>query len=134
MAKPTQKSLELAELIRRSEIARIQIGQAHFELRRKLEVPLRIRDSLKSSPLKWIGGSLGVGFLSSFLFRSGRSEVKHTPEKKHRGWFVGLLMMIFTLVKPSLKVYATKLLTDYLQNQLSSRLSGSTRNDRRDLY
>jgi hypothetical protein len=134
MAKPTQKSLELAELVRRSDAARIQIGQAHLELRRKLDLPLRIRDSLKASPLKWIGGSLGVGFVSSLLFRSGRSESKHAPEKKHRGWFVGALMMIFTLVKPSLKVYATKLLTDYLQNQLSGRLSGAARNDHRDPY
>lgn len=134
MAKPTQKSLELAELVRRGDVARIQIGQAHLELRRKLEVPLRIRDSLKSSPLKWIGGSLGLGFVSSFLFRSGRGESKHAPEKKHRGWFVGLLMMIFALVKPSLKVYATKLLTDYLQNHLSSRLSGFDRSDRRNPY
>jgi hypothetical protein len=134
MAKPTQKSLELAELVRRSEVARLQIGQAHLELRRKLEVPLRIRDSLKSSPLKWIGGSLGVGLVSSLLFRSGRSEPKPVTEKKHRGWLAGSLMLIFTLVKPSLKVYATKLLTDYLQNQLSSRLSGSDRNNHRDPY
>jgi|694.fasta_scaffold05008_3 hypothetical protein len=134
MAKPTQKSLELAELVRRSDAARIQITQAHLELRRKLEVPLRIRDSLKSSPLKWIGGSLGIGFISSLLFRHRRSESKHSHEKKHRGWFVGSLMMIFNLVKPSLKVYATKLLTDYLQNQLSGRLSGSVRNDHHDPY
>jgi hypothetical protein len=134
MAKPTQKSLELAELIRRSELARIQIGQAHLELKRKLEVPLRIRDSLKSSPLKWIGGSLGVGLVSSLLFRSGRSEPKYASEKKPRGLLAGSVAMIFTLVKPSLKVYATKLLTDYLQNQLSSRLSGSVRNDQRDPY
>lgn len=134
MAKPTQKSLELAELVRRSDAARIQIRQAHLELRRKLEVPLRIRDSLKSSPLKWIGGSLGIGFVSSLLFRYRRSESKHSTEKKNRGWFIESLLMIYTLVKPSLKVYATKLLTDYLQKQLSDRLSGSTRNDHRDPY
>lgn len=134
MAKPTQKSLEIAELIRRSEAARAQIGQAHLQLRKKLELPLRIRDSLKSSPLKWLGGSLGVGFIGSLLFRSRRREPKYEPETKHRGWFVGLLMILFGLVKPTLKVYATKLLTDYLQNQLGARPGHSVRNDPYDPY
>jgi hypothetical protein len=134
MAKPTQKSQELAELIRRSEIARVQIGQAHLELKRKLEVPLRIRDSLKSSPLKWLGGSLGLGFVGSFLFKSRRKESIPMPEIKPRGFISGLLMMIFTLVKPSIKVYATKLLTDYLQSQLSGRFNGTKQNDPRDPY
>lgn len=134
MVKPTQKSLELAELIRSSEVARVQIGQAHHQLRQKLELPLRIRDSLKSSPLKWLGGSLGAGFIGSLLFRSKRREPKHEPEKKHRGLFVGLLMMLFGLVKPTLKVYATKLLTDYLQNQINARSGHPVRNDPYDPY
>ncbi len=134
MAKSTQKSHELAELIRRSEAARIQIGHAHLQFKKKLDIPLRIRDSLKSSPMKWLGGSLGVGFLGSFLFRSKRPEVRHEPEKKHRGWFVGLLMMLFTLVKPSLKIYATKMLKDYLQHQMSVRSGNSLVNDGRNPY
>lgn len=134
MAKPTQKSLELAELIRRSQAARIQIGHAHLQFKKKLDLPLRIRDSLKSSPLKWLGGSLGVGFLGSFLFRSKRPEIRYEPEKKQRGWFIGLLMMLFALAKPSLKIYATKLVKDYLQNQLSARSGNSVANDRRNPY
>jgi hypothetical protein len=134
MAKPTQQSLELAELIRRSEAARIQIGHAHLQFKKKLDVPLRIRDSLKSSPLKWLGGSLGLGLLGSFLFRPKRTEIRYEPEKKHRGWFVGLLMMLFALAKPTLKIYATKLIKDYLQNQLSARSGHSVRNDPYDLY
>ena len=134
MAKSTQKTLELAELIRRSEAARVQIGHAHLQLKKKLDIPLRLRDSLKSSPMKWLGGSLGVGFLGSFLFRSKRPEVRHEPEKKHRGWFIGLLMMLFALVKPSLKIYATKLLKDYLQHQITARSGNPLANDRRNPY
>ncbi len=134
MAKSTQKSLELAELIRRSEAARVQIGHAHLQLKKKLDIPLRLRDSLKSSPMKWLGGSLGVGFLGSFLFRSRRPKVRHEPEKKHRGWFIGLLMMLFALVKPSLKIYATKLLKDYLQHQITARSGNPLVNDRRNPY
>lgn len=133
MVKPTQKSLELAELVRRSELARSQITQVQQKLRQKLDVPLRIRDSLKSSPLKWLGGSLGVGFVSSLLFRSKRrlSKREQEPEKKHRGLFLGFLMMLFALIKPTLKVYATGLLKDYLQNQLRARSGASFENDKR---
>ncbi len=134
MAKSTQKSLELAELIRRSEAARFQIGQAHVQLRRKLDVPLRIRDSLRASPLKWLGGSLGVGFVGSLLFKSRGRESKHEPIKNHRSWFVGLLLMLLSLAKPAMKVYATKLLNDYLQNQLRGRSSNRYMNDTRDPY
>jgi hypothetical protein len=134
MAKSTQKSLELAELIRCSDAARFQIGQAHAQLRRKLDVPLRMRDSLRASPLKWLGGSLGVGFVASLLFKSRGRESKHEPVKRHRGWFVGLLLMLFSLAKPALKVYATKLLKDYLQNQLRGRSSNLYMEDRRDPY
>ncbi len=134
MAKSTQKSLELAELIRCGDAARFQIGQAHAQLRQKLDVPLRIRDSLRTSPLKWLGGSLGVGFVGSWLFKSRGRESKDVPIKKHRGWFVGLLLMLVSLAKPALKVYATKLLKDYLQNQLSGRSSSLYMNDRRDPY
>jgi hypothetical protein len=128
MAKPTQKSLKLAQLIRQAEAARFQLGMAHMELRRKLDIPLRIRDSLKSSPLKWLGGSLGVGFLGSLIFRSKRRRPIQENEKKHRGWFAGLLLMLFTLVKPTLKIYATKFLKDYLQDQLRGRSSDRFKN------
>jgi hypothetical protein len=134
MAKPTQQSLELAELILRSEAARIQIGHAHLQLKKKLDVPLRIRDSLKSSPLKWLGGAMGAGLLGSMLFRPRRPEIRLEPEKKHRGWFVGLLMMLFALMKPTLKMYATNLIKDYLQNQLGGRPMGQFGRDGRDPY
>lgn len=134
MAKPNQKSLELAELIRRGDIARFEIGQAHHRLRQKLDVPLRIRDSLKSNPLKWLGGSLGVGFVGSLLFSSRRHEPKHEPEKKHRGWFAGLVVMLFTLAKPAIKGYASKLLADYLRDQINARAGRSVSRDGYDPY
>ena len=134
MAKSTQKSLELAELILRSDVARFQIGQAHHKLKQKLDIPLRIRDSLKSSPLKWLGGSLGVGFMGSFLFKSKRRQPKYSIEKKHGGWFTRLLLISFSLAKPALEIYATKFLKDYLQNQLKGRSSSSSGNSERNPY
>lgn len=136
MAKQTQKSLQLAELIRRSEAARLQIGQAHLQLKKKLDIPLRIKDTLKSSPLKWLAGSLGLGFVGSFLFRLKRRKSKHRADSgtKNRGWFIGLLMMMFAVMRPTIKIYATKVLTDYLQNQLRARADRQFVNDGRNPY
>jgi hypothetical protein len=134
MAKPTQKSPELEALIKRSEAARFQIGQEYLQLKQKLDVPLRIRDSLKSNPLKWLGGSMGAGFLGSFLFRSKRGKATDKVEKKHRGWFVKLLLMLFPLVKPTIKIYATKLLKDYVQGQIKRRAIGKFEKDDSNLY
>jgi hypothetical protein len=136
MAKTTQKSLELAELIRCSDVARFQISQAHLQLKQKLDIPLRIRNSLKASPLKWLGGSVAAGFVGSLLFRSKRKQPKleSGSEKKSRGWFFALLMMLFTLVKPTLKIFASKILKDYLQNQMSRRIDGGVPSDSRDAY
>lgn len=126
MAKSTQKSIELGELIRRSEVARLQLGQAHRQLKRKLDIPSRIQESLKSNPTKWLGGSLVTGFMGSFLFKSKSKKPKQADAslRKERGLVLGLLVMLFTLVKPAAKIYATKLLKDYLQKQLSRRTRG----------
>jgi hypothetical protein len=119
MAKPTQKSSEIAELIRCADAARFQIGQAHHRLKQKLDIPLRIRDSLKSSPLKWLTGSLATGFVGSFLFRSRKP--RKDEAKKSRGWIMSSLSMAFNLAKPALKIYGAKILQDYLQHQLARR-------------
>jgi hypothetical protein len=84
--------------------------------------------------LKWLGGSLGVGFLGSLIFRSKRRQPKQENEKKHRGWVAGLLLMLFTLVKPALKIYATKFLKDYLQDQLRGRSSDRFKNHEPNPY
>jgi len=135
MAKSTQKSLELEKLIRRSEAARVQIGQAQQQLRQKLDIPLRIKDSLMGSPMKWLGGSMVAGFVGSFLLRPRKSTFMGSViGGRRRGWFLGLLMMLFSLAKPTLKIYAAKLLKDYLKNQLSRRAAGRYVDDRRGPY
>ncbi len=125
MAKPTQKSVELGELIRRSETARLKLGQAHAKLKRKLDVPARVKDSLQSNPIQWVGGSLASGFLGSFLFKSRRSKAKKSAKrvKKERGFWLATLMLLLTLAKPAAKIYATNLLKDYLSRQLRSKMS-----------
>lgn len=124
MAKPTQK-VEIAELVRRSEAARLHLSDAHSALKDKLNVPARLKESLKAEPTKWLGGSLVAGLVASRVFR----KKKKPPEKvlsvkKQRNLLLGTLTLAFTLAKPAAKIYATKLLKDYFRKQLDN---GGTR-------
>lgn len=123
MAKPTHKQVELAELVRRSEAARFSIAEAHQDLMHKLDMPSRIKESMRAQPAKWIGGSIIAGYLGSFFFRSRRPKVREEARisKKPRKPLPMLLSTIAILSKPAVKMYATKLLKDYIENQLVKR-------------
>ncbi len=125
MAQPTQKPIEITELIRRSEAARAQLGASHAALKRKLDVPARIRDSVVAEPTKWVGGSLAVGFMAKFLFRKKKpdSTKRIKKVKKQRNFFLGLLALGMTVAKPVARIYATKLIKDYFRNRLEAGIA-----------
>jgi hypothetical protein len=133
MAHPTEKSKRLAELVNQGEASRIVLTDAHLCLRRTLDVPSRIKSSMTGAPAKWLGGSLLAGLTTSLLFGSGKKKAPTeivTP-KKERGFVLGLLTLLFTLSKPAVKIYATKLLKDYLSRRFiggSDLRPGVTRN------
>ena len=61
-----------------------------------------------------------VGFVGSFLFKSRkrkRDEVKTL--KKTKSSLPKLLRILVVLSKPAVKIYATKLLKDYVANYLA---------------
>lgn len=127
MAKSTQKTIEIAELIRQSEASRAVLAKAHANYKHKLDVPSRLRESLKKEPMKWVGGSLVIGFVASLFFKSRRKQPEKVAvknAKKDRNFFLGLLTLGLALAKPAAKVYATKLVKDYLSEKLGSGLSG----------
>jgi hypothetical protein len=123
MAKPTQKAVELGELIRRSEAARLSIGRAHQLLKHRLDAPSRIKESLKAQPAKWIGGSIVAGFVGSFLFKSRkkkmRDEVKATGKGRNSLLRLLGLNLLVKILKPAAKIYATKLLKDYVAQHVA---------------
>lgn len=122
MAHPTQKPKQLAELIRQAEASRLALSETHARVRRSLDVPARIKASMLGAPSKWLGGSLAAGFVTSLLFRPGKRKAAERAKKamKPRGLLWGLAITLFTLSKPALKIYATKLLKDYLARRLAS--------------
>lgn len=100
---------------------------AHERLSHALDLPSRIRSSITSAPAKWLGGSLLAGLATSLLFRPGKKKASTqvATVKKQRGFLLGLLALMFTLSKPALKIYATKLLKDYLARRYITGAQGS---------
>jgi hypothetical protein len=118
MARIPQERPELADLILRIESSRGDLGGHVRKLKRKLDVPSRVRHSVASSPLAWFGGSLGVGFLSSRILRKKRSK-----ERKRGGFFGFLFAALMTLVKPSIKGF----LLGEIQRRLKVHTNPETR-------
>lgn len=123
MADPTEKSKRLAELVKRSEASRLVLSDAHAGLMHALDLPSRLKASMSGSPAKWLGGSLAAGLVASLLFRSRKKNApsRLATVKKERG---SLLSLAFSLSKPALKIYATKLLKDYLARRLMAGEQG----------
>lgn len=88
-----------------------------------LDLPSRLKASMSGSPAKWLGGSLAAGLVASLLFRSRKKNApsRLATVKKERG---SLLSLAFSLSKPALKIYATKLLKDYLARRLMAGEQG----------
>ena len=107
---------EIQRLIRQSEHARGVLGGEIRGLKRKLDVPARLKDSLKSHPTGWLGGSLVAGMFTSLLFRRKGKRVKEAEKKKKT--VVGFLLgLAFSALRPFLKVW----LAGQLKNFVASK-------------
>jgi hypothetical protein len=106
---------EILRLIRLSDASRACLSAEAAILRRRLDVPSRIRESLKKHPSAWLLGSLGSGLAASLLLRRKPA----TTHKNHRGIKSTLLGLAFTAASPLLKAW--------LLGQVKNRLSGLVR-------
>lgn len=104
---------EISRLIRQSEISRAYLGSEAVALRQRLDVPARIRGSLKEHPTGWLFGSLASGLAASLFFRR-----KPATPKKPRGFPGVLLGLTLTAARPLVKVW--------LADQLKLWLAGKT--------
>lgn len=124
MAHPTEITKALAQMVRVSEASRLVLTDSHAHMRRALDVPARIKESLLEAPGKWLGGSLVAGLAASFLFRRKKPPEKVKELKRQRGFLLGLLSLAFAMGKPIAKVYATRMLRDYLASRIASGSQG----------
>lgn len=97
--------------------ARGLLGAEAARVKRSLDVPARVKSSLKQNPTGWLVAALGAGLLvSSLLRRRSSSPVR----KKHRSLPVVVLGLALTAFKPFLKMW----LTDQAKNYLIAHLRG----------
>ncbi|MEP4078281.1 hypothetical protein [Haloferula sp.] len=97
MARDPKERPDVAELIRQIESSRSSVGGHVVQLKRSLDIPSRFKHSVTTHPGAWFGGSLGLGLISSRIFRR---KPKKTEKKGKRSLLVTTLI---TLSKPAIK-------------------------------
>jgi len=116
MARRSKKSNQLETLTRQIEGARGEIGRAAVTLRGRLDLPTRIRQSVRRNPARWFGAAAVAGLLGSLSIRRLRRRPHHIETRAapaSRSKVVGIAAATFTLVRP--------LLQKWLLHQMRSR-------------
>lgn len=113
---------EIERLIQVGSAARSGITAGVATLQRQLDVPQRIRESLRSHPGGWLFGSLAVGLLASKLLRRPPAAVRPSVPVKKRSLALTLLGLTLTAVRPFAKVW----LADQVKTHLAGRFPPTT--------
>ena len=110
MDRELSKDQQIEQLIRQSQIARSFLESEANVLRQKLDVPARLRSSLKGHPTGWLFGSAATGLAASLLFRR-----KPAPAaRQNRGLPLKILGLILTLARPMAKLWLSGQVKNYL--------------------
>jgi hypothetical protein len=91
---------EIQRLIQLSAAARSCLKREATTLRHRLDIPSRVRSSLKDHPTGWILASLASGLAASFLLRR-----KPPPTTKRRAIPGILLGLTLTAARPLVKIW-----------------------------
>ena len=119
MAANIPNEQEIQRLIRQADSARSCLKAEYLELRQRLDVPARLRQSLKFHAGGWLAGALASGAATGFLLRGGKRR-RDGSSKKRGGIFMAGLGLILTALRPFAKVW----LTDRVKTHLLGRANG----------
>jgi hypothetical protein len=119
MDRKLQQAQEVARLIALSKSARSSLELEAISLKKRLDVPTRLRDSLKSHPTGWLMGSMASGLAASMLF----SRKPPAKEKKKTSLPLTLLGLSLTAVRPVAKVWLADQVKQYLTTQRARPLT-----------
>ncbi|MES2660886.1 MAG: hypothetical protein V4689_19830 [Verrucomicrobiota bacterium] len=97
-------------MIRQAGDARSFLENEAIALRQRLDVPARIRSSLKVHPTGWLLGSAASGLAASWFFRRKPART----EKKSSRLPFSMLGLILTVARPLAKVWLSGQVKDYL--------------------
>ncbi len=106
---------EIRKLIQTGDAARAVLGTEIRSLKHKLDVPARVKDSLREHPTGWLGGSLVAGMFTSLLFRR-----KPKVEKKKKGLAGFLLGLAVSGLRPLVKVWLAGQLKNFVASKFES--------------
>lgn len=135
MDRKLSKPEEIQRLIQLAAASRSCLGKEVAALKYKLDVPARMRDSLKRHPTGWLLGSLASGLLASLFFRRPlfrRPKTVVTEEKKHRSFPIAILGLTLTAIRPFAKIWLTDQVKNYLAGQ--SPFAGTSRPGRHESH
>ena len=118
MDRKLPKSEEIRRLISLGDAARSSLSHEAAVLKHRLDVPARLKDSLKSHPTGWLFGSVASGLAASLLFR--RRPVRIEKAKKSKSLPLAVLGLTLTAVRPFAKVWLTDQVKNYLSRQLTA--------------
>lgn len=107
---------EIRRLIDISAAARNCLSDEIGALRQRLDVPARIRGSLKEHPAAWLFGSIGSGLAASFAFRRHPAQAP-----KPRGGRSKLLGFAWNAARPLVKIW----LADQVKSWIAGHAAGS---------
>lgn len=115
MAAPTQQQ-KIERLTRLADACRCCLSAETHAFQQRVNIPARLKKSLKNNPTGWILGSTATGLVASFLFRR---RPKLTP-KKSRGLTNVLLGLTLTAARPLLKIWLAGQLKNFVTARLDS--------------
>jgi hypothetical protein len=115
---------ELERWVRLASASRSQLSHEIVTLKRRLDVPTRLKSSLKAHPSRWITGSVLSGLGASLLFR----RKSNTAPLKQRSFPLAAAGLILTAVRPLLKVWLADQVKNYVSGSSTRRPpAGSSR-------
>jgi len=92
-----------------------------------LDIPTRARSAFARQPVAWVGGASFLGLIVSRLafrrknvvvVRKGKEPFVEKAEKA--GVLLGILRLVFSLLRPALTTWATKWLTAYASRKMET--------------
>jgi hypothetical protein len=110
MDRKLSEKARIEQLIRLSAASRACLESEAAALRKRLDFPKRVYNSLAAHPATWMFGSLASGLFASALFR--RRPRPAAP--KRRGAVLGLLGLTLTAAKPLAKVWLANQMKDWI--------------------
>jgi hypothetical protein len=115
MDRKLSQQQEIQRLIHSSDAARHYLNREASLLQHRLDIPSRLKDSLKSNPTGWMVGSLASGLSLNMLFRKKTAPA----EPKKNSTRSTIPSFIVSAARPLVKIWLADQIKSYLSNRLN---------------